>query len=224
MVVTCFNKEHFLNECITSLIQQTVQPEQIVLIHDGCSEPQSHKEAVTVIVSQNGGVAAARNRAVHLLSTTHLLFIDGDDAIVPDFIERMARSANKADILYPDFVWWYRHSGGSVQNKLNITPPTLTPAAMLKFCRIPVTCLLPRSVFMSLGGFQDYPIFEDYEFWLRAMARGYTFKRVATTLLYRQVKASRNRQDAALKLKTFTSITSRFELRKGVLCERCTPN
>lgn len=220
VIITCKDKENFLTECIDSVLQQTRPPDRVILVHDGCSSPQSHLNTTTIILGNNGGVAHARDVGVRITKTSHLLFLDGDDALVPDYIEKM--SFADADIVYPDFVWWYRHSGGEAQNKLNVTPEKLLAKSMIESCKIPVTCLIKKEVYTKLGGFNDYAIFEDYDFWLRAMVAQFKFVKANTILLYRQVNKSRNRQDQSLKMKTYAEITKKFEVRGTALCERST--
>ncbi|MGI5828373.1 MAG: glycosyltransferase, partial [Patescibacteria group bacterium] len=63
ILITCYNKEEFLDECIHSIFEQTVKPKEVVLVHDGCENPMAHAKAVTLIYPDNKGVVRARAEA-----------------------------------------------------------------------------------------------------------------------------------------------------------------
>jgi GT2 family glycosyltransferase len=70
-----------------------------------------------------------------------------------------------------------------------------------------VTSLMKREVFETLGGFDsELPMYEDWDFWLRAIKAGYTFKKANTYLKYRQRTNSRNRKDDEIKRNTLSLI------------------
>lgn len=223
VIITCYRKEQFLDECVASVMQQTKLPKEIIIVHDGCEAPMSHKEAKTLILGKNVGVSEARRLGVHNSTGSLLLFLDADDAIPPEYLEKMVIAISKgADIAYPDFLLWYKGSEYKEQNALHPTPKTLTANLMWKMCRIPVTSLMKREVFEFLGGFEKLKVFEDWLFWLKALARGYKFKHVNTLLYYRQSAGSRNRQHTQVKRDAMRLILDRFSFEGGKLCERFT--
>lgn len=217
-IVNCYNKEEWLIECIDSILRQTLRPSEIILVHDACKKPAHYQRCKSIMLPENVGVAQARDVGVKSSKGEYLLFVDADDVLSPDYIEKMW--ACKADIAYPDLFIWYQHGKYKGKNGLRI-PKQVTPKSILSFDSIiPVTSLMKREVYTSLGGFNEMPVFEDWEFFLRAMEAGYTFKKANTLLWYRQTNDSRNRIDISHREKIYKQITSKYEIKDGKLCSR----
>lgn len=215
IILTCYNKEPFLEECFQSIREQTVKPKEIILIHDGCNEPTTHIDATTIVYSNNMGVVKARAEGVRFSRGELLLFVDGDDKLAPNYIEFMTRVMPKTDIAYPDMFWWFTKGGESQYVEAAYK---LTAKNMLRSCKIPVTSMMHRQVFEKLGGFRPYPMYEDWDFWLRAMVEGYKFTKVDTFLWYRQDPHSRNRQNKELRQEVYKKISSQYQIKRGKLC------
>jgi glycosyltransferase involved in cell wall biosynthesis len=215
VIITCFEKEKYLDECIKSVMEQTKIPVEIVIVHDGCKEPVAHQNGITIIYPDNKGVVFARSEGVRFSKAPLLLFLDADDKLSPDYLEKMVFLMDKYDIAYPNILWWYEQKWG--ENKLGETPYKLTPDLMITQCHIPVTCLMKRHVFLELDGFRNFPMFEDWDFWLRAMVKNYKFGKANTLLWYRQYPFTRNRQDRESKKKIHRKISNQFEVKRRKL-------
>ena len=95
IVVTVFNKSDFIKECITSVLVQTFQDFELLIIDDGstdnsveiCLEFEKTDKRVKVIKKMNGGVSSARNIGIKEASGKYIGFVDGDDALEPDMYE-----------------------------------------------------------------------------------------------------------------------------------------
>lgn len=197
IVVTCFNKEKYLDECIQSILDNSKQPRRIIVVHDGCASP-THHAAVTSIMTKNQGVAKARHEGFRFSTSKLILFIDGDDKLFPDYIERMVPNLLEADITYPN---WFLANG--VENELVDVPETLD---LRKKNSVLISSMMKREVYEKLGGFRDYPIYEDWDFWLRAEKQGFKFKKANTSLWYRQTPDSRNRKSKEFRESIFRKI------------------
>lgn len=214
ILVTCYNKEPFLEECISSLLRQTKEPKEIIIVHDGCTEPQAHAAADTIILKNNLGVSRARHEAFRFSTGQLILFVDADDMLSPDYVEKMVLVLDSgADVVYPDLYFW------PDTPRLRIPPKTIDGEYLfnLKKCPIPVSSLIKRDLYEKLGGFKDLPLLEDVDFWLRALCNGYSFKKAETLLWYRQTDNSRNSEELSKKKKLLYEIFNRYELIKGKL-------
>jgi GT2 family glycosyltransferase len=118
----------------------------------------------------------------------------------------------KADIAYPDILWWYGEYG---EDRIDETKKRLSEKDMFHSCKVPISCLMKRNVFTDLGGFKRLPMFEDWEFWLRAIARGFVFAKANTILYYRQSPKTRNRTSNEERHEIARKIKSHFELKDG---------
>lgn len=95
VIIPVYNVEKYLCRCIESILKQTYQNLEIILVDDGssdrcpqiCDEYSAKDERIIVCHEINKGVAAARNMALELSTGQYLTFVDGDDFIAPDYIE-----------------------------------------------------------------------------------------------------------------------------------------
>lgn len=190
VLISCFNKEEFLDEAITSVLRQTKEPKEIILVHDKCDEPKAHALADTIILRDHVGVAKVRDTAFKASTGSLVLFLDGDDVLSPDYLEKMILVlAEGADIVYPDVFFW-RETGSN----LYIAPEQVDAKFVNTHAKpaVCVTSLMKREVYENLKGFRELPVFEDMDFFLRALCNGYTLKKAQTLLWYRQNPQTRN--------------------------------
>lgn len=215
IIVTNYNKPpEQLMECMESIKAQTVEPLEVILVDDCSKDPRAHALATSIILPKNVGVAKARDVGVQMSRGKLLLFVDADDKLAPDFIQQCGKVIAKgADIAYPNMLLF----DGIPRNKLVENPSKITGSYLLgRKTSIPVTSMMWRHVYEKLGGFDPkLPIFEDWDFWIRAACNGYTFKRANTLLWYRQNKDSRNHGNQDLKTRTHYKITAPYEVVAG---------
>lgn len=219
IIVTNYNKPpKQLLECMNSIKLQTIEPKEVILVDDCSKTPKTHALATSIILPKNVGVAKARDVGVRMSTGKLLLFLDADDMISPDFIQQCGRAIKRgADIAYPNMLLF----DGIPINKLVDNPSKITAKYIVgKKTSIPVTSMMWRRVYDDLGGFRELPIFEDWDFWIRALCKGYTFKKANTLLWYRQNNNSRNHGNLDLKNKVHYQITSPYKIVDGKLIER----
>lgn len=106
VVLPVYNAEEYLPRCLDSVLSQTYENLEVVAVDDGSSDGSPalldayvarYPERVVVEHRPNGGAAAARNRGIELCSGDYLTFIDNDDWLDPDFIQRMVEAALSSD-------------------------------------------------------------------------------------------------------------------------------
>lgn len=98
VIVPVYNAAEHLDECIQSLLRQTYPPEEIILVDDGsedgsddiCDNYVSQYNYIRVIHKENGGVSAARNAGIAASQGEYLVFVDSDDYIHPQMLEKYA--------------------------------------------------------------------------------------------------------------------------------------
>ena len=97
VIIPVYNVESFLECCVDSVLNQTYKTLQIILVDDGstdsssqlCNEYQKRDLRVEVIHKKNGGLSDARNVGIKAARGRYLTFIDSDDFIFPDMIEKL---------------------------------------------------------------------------------------------------------------------------------------
>lgn len=95
LIVAIYKSEKFLPKLIKSLVSQTWDNLEILLIDDGspdksgkiCDECAKHDKRIRVIHKKNGGACEARNLGIMLATGEYILIIDGDDWLEPDYVE-----------------------------------------------------------------------------------------------------------------------------------------
>jgi glycosyltransferase involved in cell wall biosynthesis len=94
--IPTYNRREYLKETINSILDQTYKDYEIVIVDDGSTDgtEQMIKELgipITYYWQQNSGDAAARNKLIELAKGKYISFIDSDDLLIPDAIERMMK-------------------------------------------------------------------------------------------------------------------------------------
>lgn len=225
IIVTSYNKPpEQVMACMDSIKEQTIRPKEVILVDDCSQDPRAHAIAVSILLPKNVGVAKARDVGVKMSSGKLLLFVDADDKLAPDFIEQCGRVIGDSDIAYPNVLKF-----GNVEiNKLVDAPKEVTPEYVIgkgesREFGLVVTSMIKREMYDELEGFRELPIFEDWDFWIRAMFNGYTFARANTLLHYRQnfpTDSSRNRNSTELKAKIREQITAPYKVENGRLVRK----
>lgn len=108
VIVPVYNVEKFLDRCLESLVSQTYENLQILLIDDGstdhspeiCKKWSAADARIQYKRIQNRGAAAARNAALEMASGDYLMFADSDDTVEKDIVEYLLKLVceNDADV------------------------------------------------------------------------------------------------------------------------------
>lgn len=137
----CYNVEEYLPQCINSIINQTYDNLQIVLIDDG-SKDNTWKimqhyaktdKRIEIYHQENQGVASTRNNLLDKVKGDYVLFIDSDDWCELDMVEFMLHKAisQKADIVTCSEV----NNNGSFNKKTYIEETWNQPKSIFEFLR-----------------------------------------------------------------------------------------
>src|SRR5574344_185554 len=113
IIIPVYNAERFLKECFDSILAQTYDNYEIIVVDDGSvdtsiqiEEEYSKKVAGFRIIKQaNSGQGVARNRGLDIARGEYIAFIDSDDAMKPDFLkEAVAKiEAGNYDIVVANY-------------------------------------------------------------------------------------------------------------------------
>lgn len=105
VIVPVYNVEEYLSRCLDSIINQSYQNLQIILVDDGsqdnsgriCDEYKSRDGRIQVIHQSNSGLAGARNAGLAVAKGEYIGFVDSDDRISPDMFETLYEEIKKYD-------------------------------------------------------------------------------------------------------------------------------
>jgi glycosyltransferase involved in cell wall biosynthesis len=127
VIVPLFNKEQYVEKCINSLIAQTYQNFEILVIDDGSSDnsvlrvQQIGFSKVALIAQENSGVSAARNRGIDLAKGDYICFLDADDWYEPAFLENINELIKRFDAASAYCSGYFRRKGGETTRSVEPT-------------------------------------------------------------------------------------------------------
>lgn len=105
VIVPVYNVEAYLEACVTSLREQTYENLEILLVDDGstdrsgqiCEKLKNKDTRIKVIHKQNGGLSDARNTGIKMAKGAYYFFVDSDDYLERQTIEKMYRAIKRED-------------------------------------------------------------------------------------------------------------------------------
>ncbi len=94
VIIPVYNVENYLDQCITSVLDQSYSDFECILIDDGsednsgtiCDYWSAQDNRIKVIHQLNGGVSSARNKGINAATGEYIFFVDSDDWIEPDYL------------------------------------------------------------------------------------------------------------------------------------------
>ena len=189
VMIPYYNCKEYIVETIQSVLSQSHQNFEIIIVDDG-SDPEhadylreflADKPAIRYAVQNNQGVAAARNHAARLAGGKYFLFLDSDDLILPDYIEKCVTVLeNNPDckLVYPLAEYF------DAQEGLWNLPDYDGLESLLTGNRFPSSVSMHRAEdFAALGGFdENLTTHEDWDFWIRLLSNGGTVIRIPEVL------------------------------------------
>lgn len=142
VIVPIYNVEKYLEKCINSLLSQTLEDIQIILVNDGSKDnsgniakeyEKNNKDRVIYVEKENGGLSDARNYGIKYATGDFIAFLDSDDYIEKNAYEEMYNKAieENADYVECDFIWEF-------PNKIRVDKqyPYKNKKEMLSFVRV----------------------------------------------------------------------------------------
>lgn len=124
VIVPVYNVERYLSRCIDSILAQTYEDLEIILVDDGSTDSsgqicEAYAETdprIRTLHKQNGGMSDARNAGIQAASGEYGTFVDSDDYIAEDCIEYLYEmtSANNAQIAVCGYQKVYEGTSGGI--------------------------------------------------------------------------------------------------------------
>ena len=178
VVIPCFNLGKFVSTAVRSAQNQGIAVE-IVVIDDGSTDSDTHREldqlqarGITVLRTENRGLAAARNLGVSSTAAPLLCMLDADDVLAPGYfksaIDLLDRDIDLAFVscwlqTFGERSWQWRQDSCALQD-------------LLDECTVCTAAIVHRSAVEAVGGFDEkmpIPGYEDWDFWISLVERGY---------------------------------------------------
>ena len=117
IIVPVYNVAQYLEQCLDSLVNQTLKNIEIIIVDDGstdgsektCDLYAAKYPSIKVIHQKNAGLSAARKTGMQYISGKYCGFVDSDDFVSPDYFEMLYNTAEKteADLVQGGFTMYY---------------------------------------------------------------------------------------------------------------------
>jgi len=125
IIVPVYQAESFLKESVSSILNQTLQDIEIILINDGstdhsgllCDDIAKTDKRVVVIHQPNAGQSAARNVGMKRASGKYIGFMDNDDFLLPNMCECLYNNAIKHNADISGGSYMIKDNNGDITNK-----------------------------------------------------------------------------------------------------------
>lgn len=195
VIITYYNQERFIRETVLSVTQQTYPHLEIIVVDDGSTTPAerilSDIPGISIFRISNGGCPAARNYGFSQSTGNYLVFLDGDDLLLPDAVVSQLRILQRS----PDAALAFGAAQFIDVNGDRIPSPALCRARQDYFLMMlecnPIACpgaaLIRRDSFIAAGMFDErFYVVEDYDLYLRLLRTESAVRHPRLVVLYRR--------------------------------------
>lgn len=206
VVVPCYNGERFIDQAIESILNQSYQAFQVIVVDDGSTD--SSKKVVKKFLSdprvrlvehpENRGIAAARNTGIRETASPYIAFLDQDDLWRPDKLEKQVAVlesdiAGEIGLVFSDQKIvvedkrFRNYRSGKIPKCINEASREKVIRNLYLNCFITMTVLVRRRCFDEVGLLDEQILSgaDDYDFYSRLVSR-YKIFHIAEPLAIRR--------------------------------------
>ncbi|PPR33811.1 MAG: UDP-Glc:alpha-D-GlcNAc-diphosphoundecaprenol beta-1,3-glucosyltransferase WfgD [Alphaproteobacteria bacterium MarineAlpha6_Bin5] len=180
VIIPTYNRKAFLTNAIDSVLSQTYQNLELIIIDDGSSDKsldfiKKKYPKIRFFKQRNKGVSSARNKGIKLSSYEWVAFLDSDDRWHPKKLEKQINyliKYSKYEICHTDEVW-IKNGSKINQHKKHQKFGGFIFDKCLDICKIsPSSVIVNKKIFKKIGLFDEsLPVCEDYDLWLRILVK-----------------------------------------------------
>ena len=117
VIIPIYNMQEYLDKCISSVMHQTYDNLEIILVDDGsddqslaiCRKYQKSDKRIQVIHKENGGPVSARKEGIERATGAYVTFVDADDWIDENAYEKILNGAEREDVIAYGLIEEYGH-------------------------------------------------------------------------------------------------------------------
>lgn len=200
VIVPCYKQSQYLSECLQSILDQTYQNWECIIVNDG-SPDNTEEIALQWIIKdnrfkyinkKNGGISSAKNEGLKLAKGDWIQFIDCDDMIASEKISESAFYFDKGiDVILTGYRYFEAKEGvksSRIIGRDNFMPEVflnkfdtkdVKDVFRLKNPFVTSAPLFRRYIFEKIGGFDErLNSLEDWEFHLRCALNDFSFQHI----------------------------------------------
>ena len=191
VVIPCYNSGRTLERTLASVFEQTWKNLEVIVVNDGSTDKLTKTILKSInkakIINQiNKGLPSARNLGANRSTGKYIIFLDADDWLEDNAIEKMYKGLKKTN---SDYVFCDSYLEGSKSGK-NRKHFNLFEQLFLN--HIPYFVLIKKSILLKIGGYDENMTlgYEDWELNLRLGKNGYYPQKINEFLFHYNVSPS----------------------------------
>jgi glycosyltransferase involved in cell wall biosynthesis/peptidoglycan/xylan/chitin deacetylase (PgdA/CDA1 family)/2-polyprenyl-3-methyl-5-hydroxy-6-metoxy-1,4-benzoquinol methylase len=218
VIIPAYNAEKTVEATIASVLAQTYSAWEMIIVDDGSTDGtallldkiSSGDERIKVFKQTNQGVSKARNTAIRIANHDWLLFLDADDFIAPEYMQRMTDCLVDTSIDAIVCGWTYINKDG---NKVgaNYLNDTNVFEELTRRCVFAIhACIVKKSIVNEIGGFDSsLKSCADWDLWQRVARYGAKFKEIREILAFYRMQPQSLSSNTEQLLKDMISVIER---------------
>jgi len=193
VIIPYYNREQFIDEAVRSVLAQTLQPLEVIIVNDcSCESSRRYLDRYTGIckivdLAVNVGLAGSRNAGIRVAGGQFIALLDDDDVWLPEKLEIQRKYMEEhPDCSAVHSAVWAFFSDRQDELWRQFGPGTMTLAQALTELHwvIPSTLMIRTPVIRALGGFDvRFRECEDRDFMIRCAAAGYRIEGIPEPLV-----------------------------------------
>jgi glycosyltransferase involved in cell wall biosynthesis len=213
VILPVYNAEKFLEESINSILGQTYTNLEVIIINDGSTDGSqsiinsySDDRIVCIQQQQNKGLIASLNNAIHIAKGDFIVRMDADDIAFKNRIQLQVQyliENPSIAIVAAHAIFFEEDINKPIANwELDLvtnTPEEIKKALIWENCIIHSSVCMRKEIAKSLLYDPAQKNYEDYDFWLRAIANHLNIAKINEPLLYYRVQSNSITQTAIRK-------------------------
>jgi glycosyltransferase involved in cell wall biosynthesis len=193
VIIPCYNDGIFLDECLSSVFNQTYKLIEIVIVNDGSTDDitnnilkNSSWPSTKIINIKHSGPSAARNTGIKVANGRYILPLDADDKIHPYYIEKAISILEEKETT--GIVYCQAEYFGNLNGRWELPPYSIE--VMLLNNVIFTTSLFRKNDWKIVDGYDEslQHGMEDYDFWLSLIEIGREVVQIPEVLFYYRIR------------------------------------
>lgn len=204
VVIPCYRHAKYLPEAVESVINQSYQDFEILIVNDGSPDETTEvaerliskypNHRIRLLVQTNQGLATARNNAIREALGQYILPLDADDKIKPTFLEKTVQLLDENEDL--GFAYTIHTEFGDRGNTASTAEYDVRELSQHNIP--PYASLYRKKVWEDVGGYHSNLKwgYEDWDFWIGAGAKGWYGRLIAEPLFLYRIHGYTMREEA----------------------------
>jgi len=193
VIIPYYNREEFIDEAVQSVLAQTLEPLEIIIVND-CSRESSRRyldryaDVCTILdLKVNVGLSGSRNAGIHAAHGQFIALLDDDDYWLPQKLELQRKYMKEhpaCSAVTCSVSAFFSDRPDQLWTRFGPGPITLAQAMIEEYWAVPSSLMIRRGAMLDVGGFDErFRECEDRDFMIRFCATGHRIQGIPTVLV-----------------------------------------